>query len=375
MRHCVIVLTSLLTLSIMQFGTVAGNVHALAYEYSTSPPTVVTVEAVRVEPQHLIYWPIPAPDAEGQTCAFQFLNPIHSERVWQNLSFATLFACLPGATSMRWGMNRASVVSNMPHASACSLEGITHLGGTERVPTGVHSQRTWLAQLSSPVYPDYELPLCRRGAKLIHSGGPDPWAENSLAVRVGPEESVLAMPAWTTPSAAGRAHTERHTQAVANHAVPGGGYQTVSHGPNSPPQDAEPAPSPGSFSPGYYAMTPLPTSGLAMYYNPGIMGQVVDYRERMGEIEACDECVGYAALLRAGDLNRKIWLQWSDGRVEGPFLVVDVAARHHVDMLIRRGWAVDVDNKTAIRQGMFGPVTVTIYGAPPSLAHTPSASE
>jgi hypothetical protein len=103
-----------------------------------------------------------------------------------------------------------------------------------------------------------------------------------------------------------------------------------------------------------------------MYYNPGIMRQVVEYRKNMGEIESCDDCVGYAALLRAGDLNRKIWIEWTDGTVEGPFLVADVAARHHVDMLIQRGWAVDVDNQTAMRRGMFMPVAVTVLAAPPS---------
>lgn len=112
-----------------------------------------------------------------------------------------------------------------------------------------------------------------------------------------------------------------------------------------------------------------------MYYNPGVMRQVVEYRENMGEIDECSECIGYVALLRAGDLNRKIWIQWGDGAVEGPFLVADVAARHHVDMLIRRGWAVDVDNRTAVRRGLFMPVDVTIYDAPPTLVESPDPPE
>ena len=55
-----------------------------------------------------------------------------------------------------------------------------------------------------------------------------------------------------------------------------------------------------------------------------------------------------------------------DGEAEGPFQVTDVAAHHHVQGLLRRGWAVDVDYDTAMRSGMRGPVPVTIYSAPPA---------
>lgn len=109
----------------------------------------------------------------------------------------------------------------------------------------------------------------------------------------------------------------------------------------------------------------LPISGYAMYYNPNVMQEVVSNRLAMGHISSCAECVGTVALLRPGDLNRRVWLQWADGVVEGPFLVVDVAAAHHVAQLLARNWVVDVDNRTAVRRGMRGPVWVTVWGAPP----------
>ena len=129
------------------------------------------------------------------------------------------------------------------------------------------------------------------------------------------------------------------------------------------------APTPTSWtqlSPSYYDPTPLPVSGLAMYYAPNVMENVAQYRLRVDKIEGCDECVGSVALLRAGDLDRKVWIQPEDGAVEGPFQVLDVAARHHIPSLLARNWVVDVDYTTAMRWGMRGPVPVTIYAEPPA---------
>jgi hypothetical protein len=119
-----------------------------------------------------------------------------------------------------------------------------------------------------------------------------------------------------------------------------------------------------TLSPTYSESSPLPVAGKAMYYNPGIMQEVYAYRLRLGQVQPCSECVGYVALLRKGDLGRKVWLRWGDGTVEGPFLVIDVAARQHVGLLLTRGWAVDVDYATAIRRGMNRPVPVTILATP-----------
>jgi hypothetical protein len=121
-----------------------------------------------------------------------------------------------------------------------------------------------------------------------------------------------------------------------------------------------------SLIPTYYEQTPLPISGLAMYYADNVMDGVIRYRQRSGSVDDCQDCVGQVALLRAGDLNRRVWIRLGDGKVEGPFQVTDVAARHHVPSLLRRGWAVDVDYDTAMRWGMRGPVPVTIYSSPPA---------
>ncbi len=119
-----------------------------------------------------------------------------------------------------------------------------------------------------------------------------------------------------------------------------------------------------SLNPSYSGRTPLPIRGKAMYYNPGVMEQVVTYRLSLGQITPCNECVGYVALLRLGDLNRRVWIQWADN-VEGPFLVVDVAAKQHVGALLRQGWAVDLDYQSAVRRGLDGPEPVTIWGTEP----------
>lgn len=116
----------------------------------------------------------------------------------------------------------------------------------------------------------------------------------------------------------------------------------------------------------YGQLSPLPISGYAMFYNPNVMQTVLNYRLEMGQVNKCAECIGNVALLRAGDLNRHVWLQWGDGTVDGPYLVVDAAAQHHVGQLLARQWVVDVDNRTAVRRGMAGPVPVTVWGAPPA---------
>ncbi len=123
-----------------------------------------------------------------------------------------------------------------------------------------------------------------------------------------------------------------------------------------------------TLRPSYVEQSPLPAQGRAMYYNPGIMAAVYAYRLQNKEVKACPECVGYVALLRAGDLNRKVWLRWADGNIEGPFLVIDVAARHHIPLLLSRNWVVDVDYQTALRHGMNCPVPVTVLANPPLIA-------
>ncbi len=119
------------------------------------------------------------------------------------------------------------------------------------------------------------------------------------------------------------------------------------------------------ISPDYWAQTPLPQTGLATFYAPGLMERVSDYRRAQAEIGSCPECVGEVALLRAGDIGRKVWLQPPDGEPVGPFLVVDCARRQDVAPLLARAWAVDVSYDLGQLWGMTRPLAgVTVLEDP-----------
>ncbi len=96
------------------------------------------------------------------------------------------------------------------------------------------------------------------------------------------------------------------------------------------------------LDPGYWDRTPLPQMGLATYYGSGVMEWVEKYRRGRDQLPPCPECVGNVALLRAGDIGRKVWLQHPNGELYGPFLVIDCAQRTDVPSLLDREWAVDV---------------------------------
>jgi hypothetical protein len=125
---------------------------------------------------------------------------------------------------------------------------------------------------------------------------------------------------------------------------------------------------------GTNASTSFPRRGRAMYYNPGIMDLVLSFRLQVGHVSTCFECVGYVALMGREDLNLKVWLEWEDGSVEGPFLVIDVAARKHVPSLLSRNWVVDVDYETALRRGMNRPLPVTVWDTPQNTRKSKSAN-
>lgn len=116
----------------------------------------------------------------------------------------------------------------------------------------------------------------------------------------------------------------------------------------------------------YWERTPLPQQGLATYYNPGMMEQVLDYRLGAGDIDPCPECVGTVALLRAGDIGRKVWLQPPGGDPVGPFLVVDCARRQDVQPLLDRNWVVDVSYEVGRYWGMNRPLDDVIVFEDPS---------
>jgi hypothetical protein len=101
-----------------------------------------------------------------------------------------------------------------------------------------------------------------------------------------------------------------------------------------------------------------------MYYNPGVLETVLENRLKFERVELCEECIGRVAMLRFGDVNRKVWLQFYGSHLEGPFHVIDAAATQHVGMLIDRDWILDVDYQTAQRWDMRMPY-VTIWENPP----------
>lgn len=121
-----------------------------------------------------------------------------------------------------------------------------------------------------------------------------------------------------------------------------------------------------NLSPAYDQHSRLPAFGKAMFYNPGVMETVLENRLEAGTVDHCRECVGYVAMLRVGDLNRRVWIQLPDGTVEGPFHVIDAADQKHVRMLLNKGWVIDVDYETAMRWKMAGPRPVTIWAEPPN---------
>lgn len=122
---------------------------------------------------------------------------------------------------------------------------------------------------------------------------------------------------------------------------------------------------------GYSSQVPKnPDKGKAAFYGAGLMNQVLKNRKSWGQINPANkitDCEGkdpkYAgciALLRAGDIDREVYMKGPTGRVEGPFLVVDVAARQDIACLLERSWVVDVDRETGKRWGMQGLVDVKI---------------
>jgi len=130
-----------------------------------------------------------------------------------------------------------------------------------------------------------------------------------------------------------------------------------------------------SLQPGYWEPSILPVEGIAMYYNPGVFQQVMDFRFKNHHISECDQCIGHVALLRGGDLDRRVWLQRQGQRMEGPFWVVDAAAFKHIPTLLSRDWVVDVDHDTAMRWRMAGPVPVTVYDANSPEAQAAAAAQ
>ena len=110
--------------------------------------------------------------------------------------------------------------------------------------------------------------------------------------------------------------------------------------------------------------TDLPASGNATYYSDGLMESVAEYRLGIGDVVSCKECVGYVAMMRKGDIGRKIWLNYQ-GRISGPWLVVDCADPRDFPSVLKREIVVEVSYALAQEWEMAGPVSVTVLERPP----------
>lgn len=106
--------------------------------------------------------------------------------------------------------------------------------------------------------------------------------------------------------------------------------------------------------------------GKATYYRPGLMDQVAINRGL-----DLDGYLAGVALNRAGDLGRVVWLDFDDGLLYGPFLVVDCAQRgEHFRRREAQGYVVEVPAWVARLHGFYGvgPVPVTVRFVDPYLA-------
>ncbi len=117
------------------------------------------------------------------------------------------------------------------------------------------------------------------------------------------------------------------------------------------------------YPPTYTDQTALPRTGTATYYTPGVMQAVLANRIAWRQVAPCPECVGYVALLRKGDIGRKVWLQYG-ADVVGPVLVIDCATTWDF-LRLKDWWAVDVSWEIAQRWNMQGGLTVTVYTTDP----------
>lgn len=107
--------------------------------------------------------------------------------------------------------------------------------------------------------------------------------------------------------------------------------------------------------------------GSATHYSAGLMGKVAANRGM-----SLDGYVGGVALNRAGDLGRKVWIEWTEGPFEGvtdgPFLVVDCARRGaDYQARIGAGYVIEVSEGWAMRRefAWVGPVKVRVWFVDP----------
>jgi hypothetical protein len=194
-----------------------------------------------------------------------------------------------------------------------------------------------------------------------------------LSVHIGLAEGESPPP---DAGAAGASVVEKTTQTV-DASIDG---ETRSEADADSTPVLQPTPEPwrsavNGLHPGYWDASILPVQGVAMYYNPGVFQRVLPFRYEHNHISECGECIGYVALLRGGDIDRRVWLQRRGQMAEGPFWVVDAAAFQHIPGLLSRNWVVDVDYDTAMRWRMSGPIPITVYDADSPEAQAAAAAQ
>lgn len=113
---------------------------------------------------------------------------------------------------------------------------------------------------------------------------------------------------------------------------------------------------------GWSAPSPaVELEGLATYYTPGLMDQVA--RHRGLDLSGT---VGGVALMRAGDLGRKVWIRFPGGMWSGPYRVVDCARRDHYAGNLSLGHVVELSRATWLAHDLPEyPVHLTVRFLPP----------
>ena len=110
----------------------------------------------------------------------------------------------------------------------------------------------------------------------------------------------------------------------------------------------------GYWVPGFPSIeewyTPAPTwfYGKALRYAPGVMEATAIWRGM-----SLDGYLDGVALMSPGDIGEEVWLKIPGGNWEGPYLVVDCAARGDIwATILHFENTIEVGYKTALRWGM-----------------------
>lgn len=107
----------------------------------------------------------------------------------------------------------------------------------------------------------------------------------------------------------------------------------------------------------------LVDEGKATRYDPGVMDVVIANRLKWKQItpEQVEQAAGFIAL-QGDHVGEWAWLRWPDGRLLGPYLVVDVGAARDQAHLDEIHFAVDLSAELAEELGVVNPVWgVAVY--------------